>query len=272
MTRVIESFVESKQAEPALCEDSIVECNGFLAVFDGATDKTDARYAGVPGGRFAVDTLARALAACPSDIGATDCIAELTQALREEVAAHGPASPPEDSPSASAVIYSAARSEIWQVGDCSWRIDDVVGGGSKRIDQIVAAARSALLRALLHAGKAVNELRASDPGRAMVMPLLEEQHRFRNLVDPASELAFGALDGNPVPERFIDVMPTSSGAEIVLATDGYPRLLQTLAQSEEYLRRDIEEDPLRIGRHPSTKAVAPQHKSFDDRAYLRFAS
>ncbi len=267
--RVMERFVEGKDHEPSMCEDLIFVGDAFAAVFDGATDKTDALYDGVLGGRFAVETLAGAMERMPPEVSPVECVAELTADLGAGIRQYGSAGRPRDEPSASAVIYSAARSEIWRVGDCSWSLDNEPNIGQKTIDKVVAEARAALLEALLMGSFSVDELRASDPGRAMVLPLLEEQYRFRNLDGPSCGLGFGALDGAPVPAHFIEVVPVGSGSDIVLATDGYPRLLPTLEESEAALAEDIAADPLRIGDHKSTKAVAPGQSSFDDRAYLR---
>lgn len=268
--KLIETFVESKSGDPSSCEDLIVENDRFVAVFDGATDKTDARYAGMTGGRFAVEALSRTLDLVAGDISAADCIEAMTDDLRREIAEHGPTPAPEDNPSASAVIYSLARSEVWRVGDCSWAGAGEAHRGGKQIDQVVAGARAAMLHALIDAGETVEELLATDPGRAMVLPLLEQQHRFRNAESAPSGLGFGALDGTPVPSAFLEITPVSAGDEIVFTTDGYPQILPTLAQAEEYLAQDLATDPLRIGRHKSTKGVRPGKKSFDDRAYARF--
>lgn len=268
--QLIECFVESKLRDPAICEDMIFEGDHFLAVFDGATDKTDSLYDGLPGGRFAVEALAEALATIAADATALDCVEAISDALRRAVSEHSPVPAPADRPSASAAIYSRTRREIWRIGDCSWGVNEQVQRGSKTIDEIVARARAALLHALLLGGAEVDELLASDPGRMMVLPLLEEQHRFRNFRDSSVDLGFGALDGNPVPERFVEVTRVEADSEVILATDGYPELKGTLADTEEALARDIGADPLRIGRHKATKGVVPGQASFDDRAYLRF--
>jgi hypothetical protein len=268
--RLIESFLESKLRDSSICEDALFEGDNFLAVIDGATDKTDALYNEVPGGRFAAQTLVETLGHVAPDLTAKECIATLTSALHEAIEVHSPVAAPEDLPSASVVIYSVARSEIWRVGDCSWACDGTARIGKKPIDKIVAAARAAMLEALLQAGAGMGDLLETDPGRAMVLPLLSEQYRFRNLEDPSCELSFGALDGKPVPDRFIEVAPVPPGTEVILASDGYPQLEPTLAETEAVLARDLEEDPLRIGRYKSTKGVAPGQISFDDRAFVRF--
>jgi hypothetical protein len=50
-------------------------------------------------------------------------------------------------------------------------------------------------------------------------------------------------------------------------------ILPTLAESEEYLAKDLGDDPLRIGRHRSFRAVTASTGllSYDDRAYVRIA-
>jgi len=268
--QVIETFIESKTGDASTCEDLIVEGDDFLAVFDGATDKTDARYDGMAGGQFAVRSLARTLERVARDIDAAGCVEAMTEDLQRGVAEHGPAAAPDENPSASVLVYSAARSEVWRVGDCSWARGDEVHRGGKKIDTIVAAARAALLQALLDSGEAVEGLRGSDPGRAMLMPLLEQQYRFRNASGAPEELGFGAIDGKPVPARFVEVTRIGPGEELVFATDGYPEALATLEQSEDLLEKELASDPLRIGRYKSTKGVRPGHASFDDRAYARF--
>ena len=45
----------------------------------------------------------------------------------------------------------------------------------------------------------------------------------------------------------------------------------TLAETEDYLKRSLAEDPLRIGRHPEVRGVGEGWESYDDRAYLRFS-
>ncbi len=270
--RLIEAFLEGKDGESLLCEDAIFVGDSFAAVFDGATDKTDVLYDGVPGGRFAADALVRAMEGMEPEISSNECVATLTIALADAILESGPSRQPRDEPSASAVIYSAVRSEIWRVGDCSWSVNGQPSLGRKLIDEIVANARAALLNALLIGGSTLDELRSSDPGREMTMPLLEEQYRFRNVANPGQILGFGALDRTPVPARFIEVTSVGPHCDVVLASDGYPRLLPTLADTEEALAQDLAHDPLRIGQFKATKAVAVGQISFDDRAYVRLRS
>ena len=62
----------------------------------------------------------------------------------------------------------------------------------------------------------------------------------------------------------------SASSEIVLASDGYPFLKPTLAESEEALANQIANDPQNISCFIATKGLVEGNKSFDDRTYIRF--
>jgi len=263
--KVVEQFIAGKSGvDSDLCEDAIVVTQHFAAVIDGATDKTGCLYGGVKGGRAAALAIASAVEDLPADIDAASAIAVLTAAMAP-LAAVGP----DDGPSAAVCIYSQARREVWQVGD----VDYVLPGASmlrrpaKDVDQAAAFFRAAILATRLAAGDSEDELRANDPGREAIMPLLREQYRLRNR---DVEFGYGAIDGRPVPNRFIRVerIPVTQG-ELVIFSDGYPFPAARLADAETLLHEAIQEDPLCIGRLLGTKAMQPGQVSFDDRAYLR---
>jgi len=263
--KVVESFIAGKALDRK-CEDLIVATADFVGVLDGATDKTNVLYGGVAGGRFAAQTLGAAMKGLPADCGVSKGVELLTTALRKAIEETGEQS--EDHPSASAAIYSRTRRELWRVGDVSYLIDGRGTAASKQIDVVTSDARAALLRALIARGASVEELRVNDLGRAMVLPLLEAQHEFRNS-EVDSEYGFGAFDGAPIPQRFQESVIVEEGATVVLSTDGYPGLCPTLAEAEAYLERSLTRDPLRIYEDRTTKAADSDEISFDDRAYIR---
>jgi hypothetical protein len=57
--------------------------------------------------------------------------------------------------------------------------------------------------------------------------------------------------------------------DLVLASDGYPEILPTLAETEARLAELLAEDPSCVGVLRGTKGVMAGQISFDDRAYLR---
>ena len=113
----------------------------------------------------------------------------------------------------------------------------------------------------------MDELRQRDDGRRFIEPLLAEQWRFRNL-DPPGEYGFGALDGGQLPLSYIERIKVPERVrELVLATDGYPTAMPSLAESRALLSCLVVADPLCIGPLRSTKGVARDAVSFDDRAF-----
>ena len=103
-------------------------------------------------------------------------------------------------------------------------------------------------------------------GREVIEPLLKKQFWYENVT---GRFGYPVLNGLNFTEGMVKVWPVPSGAEVVLASDGYPELCGTLAESEEMLREINEEDPLCIGRNAVVKGIMEGMESFDDRAYVR---
>lgn len=260
---ILEQFVMGHAPDPALCEDEVVVTNDFAAVIDGATTKVRARIGGITSGKLAAVTLAEEIRRLPALASAIEAIAQLSSALAGRIAHEALA----EAPSASVALYSSKRREVWLVGDCQVLIGDSLLTGGKEVDRISADARAEFLEARLLHGDSVEELQASDPGRQFLMPLLKLQPVFRNR-PPSHRFSYGALDGQDVPDAFIQVFAAQSGP-IVLATDGYPALRPSLNESELELVRLLAADPLLIRDFRSTKGLRPGNVSFDDRAYVR---
>lgn len=270
--RVVETFVRAKSGDERTCEDRITATDAFVFVFDGATDKSGASFDGLPGGRFAVETLERAVKVLPPNITAMDCVEYLTAELDRAVhRSQAPQGLPADWPSAVFVAYSHARREIWRVGDCIWATDKARSVPHKELDHHASRLRAALLRALIEQGDTVEHLRQTDPGRAMILPLLREQFQYRNATWD-KQFGYGAVDGTPVPAAYVETVDAGGCECVLLASDGYPRVYRHLEACENYLARDLARDPLRIYRHPTTKGVGPGQVSFDDRAYVRITT
>lgn len=70
-------------------------------------------------------------------------------------------------------------------------------------------------------------------------------------------------------EPMADILGATSGAEVILFSDGYPFPAPCLRAAEEKLAAYLEKDPLCLGPPPQSKGVEPGHQSFDDRIWLR---
>lgn len=271
--RIVEQCVTGKHAGASPCEDVIVTAGPIVAVIDGATDKSGRRIrtseGDVTGGRFAALELARTIATLEPGAAPARQVEALTGALRDATArAYGPVAYGE-LPSASLVVYDDTARVVWRVGDCPFRIDTSMWVNPRRIDQVAADFRAAFVAASRHTtGETPGEGRGGI-GRDAILPLLHIQGHLANTL---GEFGYGAINGTPVPERFIDVVPVwETAREIVLASDGYPWIAGSLHEAETELARLLAADPDCVGALRGTKGLVPEAVSFDDRSWIRIA-
>ena len=170
---------------------------------------------------------------------------------------------PEDRLTCSAVIYSRLNREIWMVGDCQCLINGELFDNPKPAEAELAAMRAEEVKRLLATGMTPDELLRNDIARPVIIPRMLETMRQQNVT-------YSVIDGFHIARQHVRVIPLDFRPwEIVLASDGYPILLPTLAESEAALQKQREEDPLNIGHFQATKAFHPDFNSFDDRSYVR---
>ncbi len=270
---IFEHSIQSKSGDPSRCEDGLFLGSHYLAVVDGVTGKGSLLWPPshpvMTSGCFAKTVLLSALAGMPGHMDAPSAIAFLNDTLR---AASLPrlsylTDHPEERLQAVIILYSCQRQEIWAFGDCACIIDGARHTHAKAIDTLMSELRSRYNQLELLLGTDTEELLSHDTGRDAILPLLRRQSRLANADGP---LGYDVLDGFSIhPERTV-IYPVSSGAHVILASDGYPELLETLSDSEAALARLIEKDPLCIGEYPGTKGLVKGNLSFDDRTYLRF--
>lgn len=269
---VVESFLKGKHSEEDN-EDALLVNSAFAAVVDGATSKSDFREGGKTTGQWAVQCVMEALQTLPVETTYEEAVSVVTGRIRNFYAAHHLMKQVEKYPecrcTASAVIYSACRKEVWQVGDCRCLTHSFYSTNEKEVDCVMAEARVAYNEAALAAGMSLGELATCDPGRAFILPFLKQQAWLQNRKMEDSRYAYAVFDGFPVPMEQVKCFSVATESEIVLASDGYPKLFFTLDETEAYLQRILEEDPMCMYLNPGTKGVLPGNCSYDDRAYLR---
>lgn len=250
-------------------EDFIVTTDDFIAVIDGSTSKTKRRVRWwLSNGRCAAKTVAKYIRRMPAKTTSAEFCKGVTAAIaskygrrhRELYANH-----PEERLTASCIVYSRLRREIWMIGDCQCLIGDNYFDNPKPSEAVMAEKRAKEARRLIDEGReTVESLLNHDMAREAILPLLIEEMRNQNVT-------YSVIDGFPIPRQKVRVIPLDfSSWTIVLASDGYPFLHTTLEESERALAEQRERDPLNIDTFKATKAFKKEFNSFDDRAYIRF--
>lgn len=266
---IIESLSRGKNPTVP-SEDAIVATDDYVAVIDGSTSKSLRRLrSDMTNGRLASTTIATFIEQMPSNLDCAQFCLEVTRHIsqfyttlgidRQTLLTHA-----ENRMTASAIIYSVSRKEIWMVGDCQCLVNGVPYTNEKPTEKANALRRSALLHQALEEGHTtIDCLRHDDIGRAAILPDIIQSTRRQNI-------DFAVIDGYPIAMDYVRVLFVPVAEEIVLASDGYPKLFNDLASTEAYLEQVIREDPLFISLHPATKGVMDGNGSNDDRSYIRF--
>lgn len=171
---------------------------------------------------------------------------------------------PEERLTCSAIIYSRLQRQIWMIGDCQCLLDDQLLENPKPEEALHAAKRAEYARQLLANGMTIDDLLCHDNARDAVIAEIVESTKQQNIT-------FSVIDGFPIPEQHVPVITLDfQPHQIVFATDGYPFLRPTLAESEYLLEEQRQKDPLNINSYLACKAFMNGQNSFDDRAYIRF--
>lgn len=115
----------------------------------------------------------------------------------------------------------------------------------------------------------MESLLRDDRGREVIDYLIRCQRRFQNRGE-LGPYDYYVLDGFLLANAPVRIHHLPRGAStVILASDGYPKLLPTLAESEEALQEFLGRDPLLFRDLKSTKGAYPGNRSFDDRVYVK---
>lgn len=269
---VEECFLKGKQSRQTN-EDGIIATPYFAAVIDGATAKSTFTHDGKKTGRLAMELALDAIRDFPKDIDAAGAIHRITEKIHDFYVEHNLLDELKSDPgkrfTANGVIYSYARNEVWQVGDCQCIIGNLYSSNEKEIDAIMANARAVVNEVALLDGATLKDLQSHDPGREFIYPFLQKQALLQNCPVEGQQFAFPVFDGFPVQMQQVKIFPVGDAEEIILSSDGYPHLYSTLHESECYLADVLEKDPLCMRLYKNTKGMKKGNCSFDDRAYLK---
>ena len=293
--KIIESSIIGKKS-PAACEDGMVVTDDFIAVIDGSTSKTPKHLnPDMKNGRYAMMLISEYIQEeLKADASVDDFCQGVTAyiynkvyeklGVEERLKEH-----PEERLTASAILYSRTRNEVWMVGDCQAIIDGKLYENGKPYEEKIARKRVELIAQGLSPAEARKQI---EP--LLIKAMLSGQNQTYTVIDGFPIYREGVKvvsfsDSSSVQDSVSssdscsvqgpvscsgsasasDTIPSSS-SEIVLASDGYPFLKPTLAASEAALAEQIANDPQNIHSFIATKGIVEGNKSFDDRTYIRF--
>ncbi len=305
--KIIESSIIGKKS-PEACEDGMVVTDDFIAVIDGSTSKTPKHLnPDMKNGRYAMMLISEYIREeLKADASVDDFCQGVTAfiynkvyeklGVEERLKEH-----PEERLTASAILYSWTRNEVWMVGDCQAIIDGKLYENGKPYEEKIARKRVELIEQGLSPAEARKQIeplliKAMLSGQNQTytvidgFPIYREGVKVVSVSDSSSvQGSVSSSDSSSVQDSVSssdscsvqdtvscsdsvsasDTIPSSS-SEIVLASDGYPFLKPTLAASEAALAEQIANDPKNIRSFIATKGIVEGNKSFDDRTYIRF--
>lgn len=288
--KIIESCIIGKKS-PEACEDGMVVTDDFIAVIDGSTSKTPKHLnPDMKNGRYAMMLISEYIR---EELKTDASVDEFCQGVtayiynkvyeklgvEERLKEH-----PEERLTASAILYSWTRNEVWMVGDCQAIIDGKLYENGKPYEEKIARKRVELIEQGLSPAEARKQIEpllieAMLSGQNQTytvidgFPIYREGVKVVSVSDSSSvQDSVPASDSVPCSDSVSasGTIPSSS-SEIVLASDGYPFLKPTLAASEAALAEQIANDPQNIHSFIATKGIVEGNKSFDDRTYIRFS-
>ena len=278
--KIIESSIIGKKS-PEACEDGMVVTDDFIAVIDGSTSKTPKHLnPEMKNGRYAMMLISEYIREeLKADASVDDFCQGVTAyiynkvyeklGVEERLKEH-----PEERLTASAILYSRTRDEVWMVGDCQAIIDGKLYENGKPYEEKIARKRVELIEQGLSPAEARKQI---EP--LLIEAMLSGQNQTYTVIDGFPIYREGVkivvLKVNPASSGIETYFqehpePVSSPNEVVLASDGYPFLKPTLSASEAALAEQIANDPQNIHSFIATKGIVEGNKSFDDRTYIRF--
>lgn len=288
--KIIESSIIGKKS-PEACEDGMVITDDFIAVIDGSTSKTPKHLnPDMKNGRYAMMLISEYIREeLKADASVDDFCQGVTAyiynkvyeklGVEERLKEH-----PEERLTASAILYSRTRNEVWMVGDCQAIIDGKLYENGKPYEQEIARKRVELIEQGLSPAEARKQIEpllieAMLSGQNQTytvidgFPIYREGVKVVSVSDSCSvQDSVPASDSVPCSDSVSASATISvSSSEIVLASDGYPFLKPTLSASEAALAEQIANDPQNIHSFIATKGIVEGNKSFDDRTYIRFS-
>ena len=202
--KIIESSIIGKKSQE-VCEDGMVVTDDFIAVIDGSTSKTPKHLnPDMKNGRYAMMLISEYIREeLKADASVDDFCQGVTAyiynkvyeklGVEERLKEH-----PEERLTASAILYSRTRNEVWMVGDCQAIIDGKLYENGKPYEQEIARKRVELIEQGLSPAEA----------RKQIEPLLIEA-----MLSGQNQI-YTVIDGFPIYREGVKVVSVSDSCSV----------------------------------------------------------
>uniref|UniRef100_UPI003FEF79C1 hypothetical protein n=1 Tax=Prevotella sp. TaxID=59823 RepID=UPI003FEF79C1 len=202
--KIIESSIIGKKS-PEACEDGMVVTDDFIAVIDGSTSKTPKLLnPDMKNGRYAMMLISEYIR---EELKTDASVDEFCQGVtayiynkvyeklgvEERLKEH-----PEERLTASAILYSRTRNEVWMVGDCQAIIDEKLYENGKPYEEKIARKRVELIEQGLSPAEA----------RKQIEPLL-----IKAMLSGQNQ-TYTVIDGFPIYREGVKVVSVSDSSSV----------------------------------------------------------
>lgn len=273
--KVIETFLLGREKDINLCEDGFIVTDDYAVIIDGAGTPSPMLFNGKKGGRYMMEIIYDYV----SDLKDTGYLTNIeflnglnnfiTDRYKEEGFFNELSNNINSRPMASMVVYSKSLNQLWFYGDCKALVDGIQYENPKFIDEVMLDARKMVIEGELLLGRTKESILKDDIGRDYINKLLSYQRLFLHSRDE-TPLAFSSIDGFDFRLEDIKVVSLRGDvSEIVMTSDGYNDLRETLLDTENILKDSLKNDPLSINELKGFKVYSDEFNSFDDRSYIR---
>jgi hypothetical protein len=272
--KILEQQLVGKRGSDELCEDGLFCNEHFAAVVDGCTSHQKLDGIEERGGLIAKRCILQALACLNGSETKVEVFRSLNASILDWYRQKGFEEQAYANPnmrcSAYVAMVSINRREVWVLGDCQALYGKTLLTRHKAIDTLMEQVRVFLVEQALVTGHTRQKL-LDNPEyiQTQLESLMQKQPSFQNIKGDY-RYSYTVIDGffSSYDEILHEKLPATP-IEVVLASDGYPRIFPTLAESEAALEQQLANDPLMVETHCATKPLLPGNVSFDDRSFLR---
>ena len=270
MIKPIESVTISKTGDEIGNCDALVINGSYIAVLDAYQARGWRAWENYPGGVFARRVLVEAIENFAPGLEAAEAFTLMHNALQER-GAKCIADMEDDQiyawPMSRVLIYSVDRQEIWRLGDSPFVVDGELNQPRNEALEAAALYRANVLTRFLAKERDLYDLVNSDIGRSAIIQTIAQEDQKADGVK--------ALTANPAANletilANVEIFKVEIDQEVILATDGFPRILPTLDESTDWLMEEKDRDPLFIHDYKALRGWGEYDAGYDDRTYVRF--